>query len=231
MRDLLRKAGSLLDLLSQLLKNKHYAVAAELADYTLLLGIRKYLNSDDSSGRFNEFLHQLRDCHLQAYQLSGTSRALTAKQFLKLQEHDDWGFFPLSDYGPLFNSPEYQNYRKVVENEWKKVPVSSSAGKHPAASSYHYYPQIDRMEEVARYEKDIDLLVKIISRSLDSQYQFLRIAEILQQAKRGAEAVSWAERGLASFKKDYDGRLVDYLVAAYRVEPRSFRYDHAAGLL
>lgn len=215
MRELVKKAESLLELLGQLLTNQHPAVAAELADHALLLGIKKYMNSDDSSGNFGEFLRQLSDLHLLAYQHAGKNRPLTAKQFLKLCEQDDWNFFAFADYAPLFSPQEYKKYREVVEKAWQQVPTFTPTGKRQM-DSWHFHHETSRMEELAKYENDVDALVSILSHNLGNPYQFLRIAEILQQAQRPAAALEWAERGIASFKDDYDGRLVEYLISAYQ---------------
>lgn len=210
---LVKEAEAITELLELLLQGGHHALAAEAADHALELGIRRYQTCDDSGGSFGDFLRDIAALHLQACRAAQTDYHLTAKQLLKQMRADEWGLLALQDYAPLLAPKEYQRYRKLVMSAWQKLPTLPPAGSKER--TWQYSPDAARMEAVAEYEKDVDLLVTVLSRDLSSAYRFLRIAEVLLAARRRNEAVAWAERGLASFRDGYDGRLVDFLVTAY----------------
>lgn len=54
------------------------------------------------------------------------------------------------------------------------------------------------MEELAEHTGDVDLQVLVLSRDLSSGWHYLRVATVLRDAGRSAEAVAWVERGLAA---------------------------------
>lgn len=210
---LVREADTVTELLGSLLNTKQYALAAEAADHALVSGIRRYQHCDDSGGSFGSFLTELAGLHLQAYRKAAQEYPLTATQLLKLLKLDEWSLLAFGDYASLLADKEYQRYRKLVLKDWQRLPQQRP--ERDGMRSWHYFPEASRMEDIARYENDVDLLVTVISRDLGSPYRFLLVAEVLQAARRLDEAVSWAERGLQSFGNDYDGRLVAFLVKAY----------------
>lgn len=229
MRDVARRAQSVIDLIEELLRDGHAAAAAPLADYALDRGIAAYENIDDSSGTFGDFLRQLADLHLQACRQAGTEYRLTGKRLFKLMRMDDWGFFRLQDYAPLLDPKERAHYRKLAEQEWAKVPaVTPADGRKRAVAGYEHYGTTAIMEELARYENNLDELVQIKSRDLGTPYRFLDIAELLKQADRADEALAWAERGLKSFPDTQDLRLIEFLAGEYQ---RRKRYGDAVDVV
>ena len=221
MRDVARRAQSVIYLIEELLRDGHATAAAALADYALERGIAAYGNMDDSSGAFGDVLRQLAGLHLQACRRAGADYALTGKHLFKLMRVDDWGFFRLQDYAPLLNPKELAHYRKLAEKEWTKVPaVTPADGRKQSLASYEHYGITAIMEELARYENNLDELVQIKRRDLGTPYRFLEIAKLLKQAGCADEALVWAERGLESFPDAYDLRLIEFLAGEYQRRKR-----------
>jgi uncharacterized Zn finger protein len=80
------------------------------------------------------------------------------------------------------------------------------------------------MEALARAAGDVDELVAVMARDLSLPYDFLRIADVLQEAGRVDEALVWAERGLSAYPERYDDRLGEFVAEAYL---RAGRRDEA----
>ncbi|MDQ6934368.1 MAG: hypothetical protein M3130_03635 [Actinomycetota bacterium] len=60
---------------------------------------------------------------------------------------------------------------------------------------------------------DVDAVVDVLARDQSSAYQFMRIAEVLREAKRYDDALVWAEKGLALHGSD--SRLVEVAAEEY----------------
>jgi uncharacterized Zn finger protein len=83
------------------------------------------------------------------------------------------------------------------------------------------------MEAVAKAEGDVDALIAVYAADLDDRgWNHLRIAQALDEAGRGEEALGWAERGLREAPRP-DQRLVDYLAGRYAAAGRD---DDVLGL-
>jgi len=61
---------------------------------------------------------------------------------------------------------------------------------------------------------------------IELAYHYLEIAQICRTAKRSDEALEWAEKGVQTFPKSTDTRLLDFLAEEYHTRKR---YDEAYG--
>ena len=77
------------------------------------------------------------------------------------------------------------------------------------------------METLAELSGDIEQLVAIKQRDLSSSLHYLTIAEVYAKARQKDKALEWAERGRKAFPDRLDGRLRDFLVAAYLKRKRN----------
>ena len=72
------------------------------------------------------------------------------------------------------------------------------------------------MEQLVRASGDLDALVEFLARDLDSRgYQHLRIAQELEAADRGDEALRWAEAGLRDATGFIGTDLVEFVTLRY----------------
>jgi uncharacterized Zn finger protein len=71
------------------------------------------------------------------------------------------------------------------------------------------------MEALARESGDVEAQVAITSRDLTSPRSFLEIAEFYREAGRAADALAWAEQGMAAFPTGEDPGLTTFVVDAY----------------
>ena len=70
------------------------------------------------------------------------------------------------------------------------------------------------MQTLAELTGDVDAVVEVLARDQSSAYQFVRIAEVLREAKRYDDALVWAEKGLA-LHGGSDSRLVEVAAEEY----------------
>ena len=83
------------------------------------------------------------------------------------------------------------------------------------------------MERLADIADDIDSLVAIKKRNLNSDYNYFEIAKIYSDAKRHDEALQWAEAGYKKFNNQHHSSLTEFLISEYQ---RRKQYDKATSL-
>jgi len=210
MRGFLQKAVEVENLLSELASEGQYSALQLLSHYAMECGIKAYENTDDSGGGFGGILQQIAYLHLQAHQQGEVKREPFAKQLLKLMLIDGWGFFFLADYQPILGDEGMAELSKQAQTHWDKVSTKE------AETECFQYSNITRlMEALATLKGNLDALIAIKSRSLNYAYDYLKIAELLRDAKRNEEAFLWAKRGQKAFPGDTDQRLNQFLVTHY----------------
>jgi uncharacterized Zn finger protein len=121
-----------------------------------------------------------------------------------------------------------RRFRELADAEWRKIkPIASQPGDGESYDGSRW--RITHiMEALAELSGDIEQLVAIKQRDLSSSYHYLAIAEIYSKAGQKDKALEWAERGLKAFPTRLDGRLRDFLVAAYLKRKRN---DEALNLV
>lgn len=182
-------------------------------------GLAAYERTDDSDGGFGELLREVAGLHLEACRAARPAGEASGAALYELQMLDQWAFFDIADYAPLFDKEALSRYRALVEAAWHKVPELAPGERREPHLRRILLSQL--MEALARLDGDIDALIAVKSRDLSRSWAFLEIAEILTAAKRHREALAWAERGREAFPKDSDPRLVAFLVCAYRLARRN----------
>jgi uncharacterized Zn finger protein len=76
------------------------------------------------------------------------------------------------------------------------------------------------MEALARRSGNVEDLVAIESRDLNSLHSYLRIAEIYDEASADDKALEWAEEGLWVFPDEKHSGLRDFLAERYHARGR-----------
>ena len=84
------------------------------------------------------------------------------------------------------------------------------------------------MLALARASGDVDELIGVMSRDLSWAYCYVAIGEVCREAGRFAEALQWAEKGLAAFPKQTDRRLREFAAQEYH---RLGRHEDAMKLM
>jgi uncharacterized Zn finger protein len=162
---------------------------------------------DDSEGDVANAGHELLQVHLLACQAAPPDPVELAAYLAELCLTDGWGFAPaFADYAELLGHKGWAALRKRIRHAYMANPNDYRA-RH-------------LMESVIEAEGDVDALVALYAAHLDERgWQHLRIAQKLESAGRGDEALGWAERGVRDLPRP-DDRLVEYLADRYTAAGR-----------
>jgi hypothetical protein len=163
---------------------------------------RAFERLDDSNGSVGGAALELLAAHLRACQAAPPEPESLAHYLARLVLDDPYGIRPdLSDYAGLLGATGLRRLRQRI----------TAAGASTDQSL---------MESLLRAEGNLDGLVALRAASLDDYgWGHLAIAQELDQADRGDEALAWAQRGLREAKRP-DGRLVEYLADRYAAAGR-----------
>jgi uncharacterized Zn finger protein len=169
---------------------------------------------DDSAGLVGDAAYELLDVHHRACEAAPPEPVALGDYLAGLLLYNDYGFAPdLGHYAELLGEQGLATVRERIEAAY-------------AANSQDWRAK-NLMEAMARAEGDVDGLIAIYAAELDGRgWNHLRIAQELDAAGRGGEALGWAERGLGEAAHP-DERLVDYLAGRYAAAGRN---DDVLGL-
>jgi len=203
--DDVREAGGAID---GLVKAGAAADAIGIAREAIDLVIDAFEYADDSSGLIGDAAYELLAVHLRACEAAPPDPvSLAGYLCYLLLQRGDYGVTPgLADYAGLLGEKGIAAIRDQVTAVYEQNPGNWQART--------------LVESIAKAEGDIDTVVAVYAASLDDRgWSHLRIAEELDEAGRGAEALDWAERGVREAARP-DRRLVDYLAGRYAAAGR-----------
>lgn len=160
---------------------------------------------DDSDGAVGETLARAEELHLAACRAAPPDPVALAERLFELELSTEHELFhdALDTYADVLGDSGRARFGELAEAAWAKT-----SGTPP-------WRLARIMERLAG--DDVDRVVEIKARALDSGWKYLQIAELLLDASRDGEALEWAERGVAAHP---DPRLRDFLVDRYRATGR-----------
>ena len=211
--------------MAELLVPATAATLVELAEYAIERIENAMEEVDDSNGEVGDIVYRLGELHVKACTLARPEPSALAARLFRLETTQPFGLcaFDAGTYRKALGAAGLRRYRELAEAEWRNVKPRGSNDRYDVSVS-----RITRiMERLAEASGDVDALVAIKSRDLSSGYDYLAIAEIWAKAKQPDKALDWAERGLKASPDHPDGRLRDFLVAAYL---KRGRHDEALQL-
>jgi uncharacterized Zn finger protein len=204
--DGIREAGAAID---GLIKAGAAGDAIGIAREAIDLVIDAFEYADDSSGFIGDAAYELLAVHLRACEAAPPDPvSLAGYLCYLLLQRGDYGITPdLADYAGLLGEKGIAAIRERVTAVYEQNPGNWQART--------------LVESIAKAEGDIDTVVAVYAAQLDDRgWSHLRIAEELDEAGRGAEALDWAERGVREAARP-DQRLVDYLAGRYAAAGRA----------
>lgn len=231
--DYVRRAEEVLGVLEELLDRGHAPLVVPLAQRALELIVKATQQMDTSSGAPGEVCQRALELHARACAEAPPDPVTLAHWLVDLEvEGPGWPEVDLAAYRDGLGEAGVAAYRARVEELWAALPPNP---RTPGSPAMHLYTDDDHrrwvlnhmMEALAELDGDVDRLVAVMAADLSSGWQYLRIATALRAAGRAAEALEWAERGLAAGANHRDPRLVDYVVQEYL---RAGRFAEAIGL-
>ncbi len=202
----------LLDSLGELLETQPAAVV-EIAEYAIERverASREYDDYEEDDGGTSDILDRLGELHREACALAQPDPVALAERLFRYDTTGEGNVFydSLPAYRDALGDAGTRRYRELAEAVWRE-------------DRHGPYSRLARiMESLARESGDIEALVAIKARDLDSGYAYLQIAEIYQAANHPGPALEWAERGLRAFPERPDFRLQDFLMERYMEQGR-----------
>ena len=212
---------AVVDSIAELLEDGQADAVIELAEHALE-AVESVMNEvDDSGGHVGGILDRLQELHHAACVAGKPDPEALAQHIFKWQMASDWGTFDgaAESYADVLGEKGLAAYRKLVEDEWAKVPTLGPE-KEEAASRHRRYRITSIMTLLARADGDVEALVAVESRDLSSAFRYLAIAELYRKARKRNKALEWAERGLKAFPEKTDPRLREFLAEQYHQRKR-----------
>jgi uncharacterized Zn finger protein len=225
-RDALAQTERAVDLLEAVLDSRDYAAAVELSERALHLGFAVCEEVGDSDEGLGSTLQRVADIHLRACARASGPKAQLADRLFALAMADPWGIVAVDAYRRALGREGQARFGESVRREWEKLPARTPESRQPDQSSNRYL-LTQLMRGIAQETGDVDAMVEVERRDLSHPAAFLRIAELLAQAKRHDEALAWAERGALLFPGGPMQELCDFLVQEYQ---RRKQFDRALAL-
>ncbi len=200
---------SVLDSLGQLLEDGHADAVVQLAEHAAELAEEALAYIDDSDGGMSGVAEHIRELHLAACVASRPDPVALARNLYDRERHEgDLEIFygAVGTYADVLGDEGLAEYRRLAQQEWDELPPLGPEDERSWSSGRFRLTQI--MLTLAELSGDVDAEVAVLAHDQSSAYQFVKIAETLQNAQRHEDALEWALKGL-SLHGFGDQRLVE----------------------
>ncbi len=219
---------SVLDSLGQLLEDGHADAAVALAEHAADLAEEALGYINDSDGGMSAVAEHIRELHLAACIASRPDRVALARNLYDRERHGgDLEIFygAAGTYADVLGDEGLVEYRRLAQQEWDELPPLGPDDERSWSSGRFRVTEI--MLTLADLTGDVDAVVTVLAHDQSSAYQFVKIAETLQGARRPDEALEWALKGL-SLHGFGDHRLVELVAEEHH---RAGRPEQAIDVL
>jgi len=216
MYDYATSINSVLDSLQDLLGDGHAEAVIALAEHAVDRAEDAVGYVDDSDGWMSGIAERLQEMHLAACVAAEPDPVALARTLFDRERHSgdlDVFYGAAGAYEEVLGPEGLAEYRRLAQAEWDALPPLGPNEEERSWSSRRFrITQI--MQTLAELTGDVDAVVDVLARDQSSAYQFVRIAEVLREAKRYDDALAWAEKGLA-LHGGADSRLVEVTAEEY----------------
>jgi uncharacterized Zn finger protein len=185
-----------LDGVEGLLDSGHAAAMIDPCERGLHLLAEAMSRVDDSDGYMSVLLERLEDLHLRACEAAPPDPVALGEKLFQLEwkgAYNEWDG-TVEKYADLLGEQGLAAFRKKADVEWAKVPVRM--GSQGEDEVPHRFRLTSIMESLAQRSGDMEQLVGVLARDLDSAHRYLRIARLYRDAGQHEEALAWAMKGL-----------------------------------
>jgi hypothetical protein len=216
MYDYATTVNSLLDSLQDLLDQGHAEPVITLAEHAIDRAEDALGYVDDSDGWMSDITERLHELHHHACEIAKPDPLALARTLFDRERHaGDLDVFSgaADTYADLLGADGLAEYRRLAQTEWDALPALGPADEERSWSERRFRITTI-MLTLAELTGEVDAVVQVLARDQSSAYQFVRIVEVLRDAQRYDDALSWAERGLA-LHGGSDARLVEAAAAEY----------------
>lgn len=208
--------NTVLDSLQDVLEDGNAEAVVALSEHAIDRAEDAVGSVDDSDGWMSGIAERLQELHLTACaNLQPDPLALARTLFDRERHSGDLEAFygAASAYAEVLGAEGLAEYGRLAQAEWDALPPLGPKDEERSWSTRRFrITQI--MQTLAELTGDVDAVVEVLARDQSSAYQFVRIAEVLREAKRYDDALVWAEKGLA-LHGGTDSRLVEVAAEEY----------------
>lgn len=216
MYDYTSNIDAVLDSLQDLLGDGHAEAVITLAEHAIDRVEDAIGYVDDSDGWMSGIAERLQELHFDACRkVKPEPVALAVKLFERERHSGDLDVFydAAATYREVLGKEGLAEYRRLAQEEWDELPPLGPEDERESYGSRRFrITQI--MQTLAELTGDVDAVVDVLARDQSSAYQFVKIVEVYQKAKRYDDALAWAEKGLA-LHGGSDSRLLDAAAEEY----------------
>jgi uncharacterized Zn finger protein len=180
-----------------------------LVEHAVALAEEAVNEIDHDDEEFPEVFDALGALHLAACTRARPDPVALAKRLFELEMTSEYVFYQASRaYADVLGTEGMKAYRACVRKAWERVrPLGP--GEQDDSDGRSRITGL--MEALAEADGDLEARVEVRRRDLSSAYKFLKIAELYRDAGDSAQAVEWAQAGLAAFPGSPDARLRRFL--------------------
>ncbi|MGH8899221.1 MAG: tetratricopeptide repeat protein [Egibacteraceae bacterium] len=180
--------------LAELLDLGHADAVVVLAEHAWHLAEDAVNRVDDSDGWLSDISSQLGELHHRACVEAGVDPVALARRLVELELGSELDAFhrAAARYASVLGDVGVAEYRRLIEPRFDVL----AAGEGHSTGRFRV---TQAMAGVALASGDPDQLIAVKARDLRTPDDYREIASVLADAGRVAEAVDWAERGLAAF--------------------------------
>jgi len=223
-----RGVDRVVDSIEELLASGHARQVIDLCEEALEMLDSASGLVDDSDGGLAPLADRLGTLHLEACGSGAVDPVALGRRLVELElgsEHEAF-YGAIDDYAEVLGEAGVAAYREAAEQQWSRVrTLGPGESDDQSADRFRLTHMMERLAEMTG---GVDDVVAVLSRDLSHGYSFLRIAEVLRDAGRVEDALTWAERGLAAFPDRPDPRLREFAAEEHH---RSGRHDEAMKLM
>ncbi len=205
----------------------HPASVIEITEYALGRVDVTMGRVDDSSGWFAQITSELEGIHVRACEIARPDPVALAGRLFALDVDSEWDILydAPSRYADVLGDEGLAELKRLADERWDSL---SDAERASAERSHFHLVKI--REHLAKAAGDVDARVELLAQDLSYPYDYVEIAEVLIEARRGDDALVWAERGLAAFDDtDHqmrgDSRLDDVALTGWAERGRTAEVD------
>ncbi|MBB5869231.1 hypothetical protein F4553_002610 [Allocatelliglobosispora scoriae] len=186
-----KRAGEVAEALAGLVRAGGADTARPLLERGIAGVLGALADADDAAGSLDDLLNRLLAAHAEACRLAPPEPLRLASWLVDVQFAGPWCPVQIGEYADPLTPDGLAAYRTEVRRRWAADPES--------------LPARYAVEQLARQDRDVVMLVDVIGGDLQHPAQYGRLARALRDIGEVDAARQWAERGLAEHPDDPPG--------------------------
>lgn len=196
------RARDVLDTVHDLVESGHAAEARPLARHAVELLTSAMGAVDDPAGTVNGVCRRAVKLYARACAAARPNPTKLAAWLFQLRlGWTTWPTIDIGDFAEPLGEAGMAAYRALVDNAWHALDDDAD---HTVLRTMR--------EQLAKSSGDVDTLVGVLADGLPAPRAYREIIAVLRQAGRLADAIRWAERGVAETQ---DMSLTELLIESY----------------